>query len=173
MAAESPVRCSLVVESEPSALGRPCRQILSALQAKGFSQDDMFAVHLALEEAFLNAVKHGNKMDSTKKVTVEYAVDQEKVEICITDEGEGFDPGVIPDPRVGREFISSRGPRPSADQFLYAHRRVLLPREQPADGPLQRPADPGARERIRRLSRPAEQAPKKICRESRGPAGLA
>lgn len=109
MAAESPVRCSLVVESEPSALGRPCRQILSALQAKGFSQDDVFAVHLALEEAFLNAVKHGNKMDSAKKVTVEYTVDEEKVEICVTDEGEGFNPSMIPDPRVGENLYRPEG----------------------------------------------------------------
>lgn len=109
MAAESPVSCSLVVESEPSALGRPCRQILSALQAKGFSQDDIFAVHLALEEAFLNAVKHGNKMDSTKKVTVEYTLDQEKVEIVVTDEGAGFDPGAIPDPRVGENLYRPEG----------------------------------------------------------------
>lgn len=109
MAAETPVRCSLVVKSEPSALGRPCRQILAALDAKGFSQDDIFAVHLALEEAFLNAVKHGNKMDSTKKVTVEYAVDSEKVEITITDEGNGFDPRVIPDPRVGENLYRPEG----------------------------------------------------------------
>ncbi len=109
MAAESPVRCSLVVESEPSALGRPCRQILSALQAKGFSQDDVFAVHLALEEAFLNAVKHGNRMDSAKKVKVEYTVDEEKVEICVTDEGEGFNPSMIPDPRVGENLYRPEG----------------------------------------------------------------
>ncbi len=109
MAAETPVRCSLVVESEPSALGRPCRRILAALEANGFSQDDIFAVHLALEEAFLNAVKHGNKMDATKTVTVEYSVDQEKVEISITDEGNGFDPGTIPDPRVGDNLYRPEG----------------------------------------------------------------
>jgi len=109
MAAETPVTCSLVVKSEPSALGRPCRQILAALDAKGFSQDDIFAVHLALEEAFLNAVKHGNKMDSTKNVTVEYQVDEAKVEIRITDEGDGFDPGAIPDPRVGENLYRPEG----------------------------------------------------------------
>jgi len=109
MAAESPVKCTLVVESQPSALNRPCRQILSALDARGFTQDDIFAVHLALEEAFLNAVKHGNKMDASKKVRLEYCVDAEKVEICITDEGEGFDPGTIPDPRVGENLYRPEG----------------------------------------------------------------
>ena len=61
MASEAPIRSSVVAESTPAGLVEPCRQILAALAEKGFSQDDIFAVHLALEEAFLNAVKHGNK----------------------------------------------------------------------------------------------------------------
>jgi len=109
MAAETPVRCSVVVESKPAALGQLCQQILSVLEARGFSPDDVFAVHLAMEEAFLNAVKHGNKMDATKKVTIEYLVDQEKVEIRVMDEGEGFDPHRIPDPRVGENLYRPEG----------------------------------------------------------------
>ena len=109
MAAETPVRCSVTVQSKPSALEPSCQVILEALEARGFSQDDIFAVHLALEEAFLNAVKHGNRMDPTKKVTIEYVVDPEKVEIRMTDEGPGFDPGRIPDPRVGKNLYRPEG----------------------------------------------------------------
>ncbi|MCX5645579.1 MAG: ATP-binding protein [Phycisphaerae bacterium] len=109
MAAEMPVRRSVVVESRPSALEQSCREILSALEAGGFSQDDIFAVHLALEEAFLNAVKHGNRMDPTKKVQIDYTVNQEKVEISMTDEGPGFDPGRVPDPRVGKNLYRPEG----------------------------------------------------------------
>lgn len=109
MAAEIPVRRSVVLESRPSALEPSCREILTALEAGGFSQDDIFAVHLALEEAFLNAVKHGNRMDPTKKVTIDYLVDREKVEIQMTDEGPGFDPGRIPDPRVGKNLYRPEG----------------------------------------------------------------
>ena len=109
MTAELPVRRSVVVESRPAALEPSCREILAALAAGGFSQDDIFAVHLALEEAFLNAVKHGNRMDPTKKVTIEYLVDREKVEIRMTDEGPGFDPRHIPDPRVGENLYRPEG----------------------------------------------------------------
>jgi len=109
MAAEMPVKRSVVVDSEPSAVEPSCREILARLEASGFSQDDIFAVHLALEEAFLNAVKHGNRMDPAKKVTIDYVVDQEKVEICVTDEGPGFDPGGIPDPRVGQNLYRPEG----------------------------------------------------------------
>ena len=109
MASEAPIQCSMVVESKPSALGEPCRQILSAMGEKGFGQDDVFAVHLAVEEAFLNAVKHGNKMDPLKTVTVDYLVDEEKVDIRLTDEGEGFKPESIPDPRFGENLYRPEG----------------------------------------------------------------
>jgi serine/threonine-protein kinase RsbW len=76
---------------------------------KGFGQDDVFAVHLAIEEAFLNAVKHGNKMDPLKTVTVHFLVDEEKVDIRLTDEGEGFKPENVPDPRVGENLYRPEG----------------------------------------------------------------
>lgn len=109
MASETPVQCSVTVESRPSALEQPCRHILSAMAERGFSQDDVFAVHLAMEEAFLNAVKHGNKQDPCKKVTIEYVLDQEKADIWIGDEGPGFDPQDVPDPRVGENLFRPEG----------------------------------------------------------------
>ena len=109
MASEVPIHSSVVVESKPSGLREPCQRLLSLLEEKGYTQDDIFAVHLALEEAFLNAVKHGNKMDPTKKVMLEYLVDDERVEIRMADEGEGFDPRSIPDPRLGENLYRPEG----------------------------------------------------------------
>lgn len=109
MASKAPIQSSIVVESRPSSLNEPCQRLLSILEARGFTQDDIFAVHLALEEAFLNAVKHGNKMDPTKKVVFEYLVDDEKVEIRMEDEGRGFNPDSIPDPRTGENLYRPEG----------------------------------------------------------------
>lgn len=109
MASDAPIQSSLVIESKSSGLREPRERLLSILEEKGYTQDDMFAVHLALEEAFLNAVKHGNKMDPGKKVTLEYSVDQEKVEIRMLDEGEGFNPHGVPDPRVGDNLYRPEG----------------------------------------------------------------
>ena len=72
MASEAPINCSLVVESKSSAVVEVCKQILAKLKENNFDEDDIFAVHLTLEEAFLNAVKHGNKMDPTKKVKIDW-----------------------------------------------------------------------------------------------------
>ena len=109
MASKTPISCSMVVESRPSAVVEVCRQILSKLEDNSFSKDDIFAVHLTLEEAFLNAVKHGNKMDPTKKVKIDYSVDSDKIEVSVTDEGNGFEPESVADPRFGEGLFEPGG----------------------------------------------------------------
>ena len=76
-------------------------EIISEVKANGFNEEDVFAVHLALEEALINAIKHGNKMDAGKDVKIDYSVCPDKVDIIMTDEGEGFNPDSVPDPRCG------------------------------------------------------------------------
>jgi serine/threonine-protein kinase RsbW len=109
MASEAPISSSIVVESKPSAVVGVCKQILPKLEANGFGKDDIFAVHLTLEEAFLNAVKHGNKMDPAKKVKVDYSVGPDKIEIRVTDEGNGFEPESVADPRFGAGLYEPGG----------------------------------------------------------------
>lgn len=109
MAFEAPGNCSIVVESKSSAVTDVCKQILSKLEENKFDNDDIFAVHLTLEEAFLNAVKHGNKMDPKKKVKIDYCVAPDKVEISITDEGSGFEPESVEDPRFGKGLYEPGG----------------------------------------------------------------
>ena len=109
MASEAPINCSIVVDSESSAVVEVCKEILAKLEEHNFDKDDTFAVHLTLEEAFLNAVKHGNKMDPIKKVKIDYSVTPEKVEITITDEGKGFEPESVNDPRFGEGLYEPGG----------------------------------------------------------------
>jgi serine/threonine-protein kinase RsbW len=71
--------------------------LLEQLGTHGWSASDIFAIHLAAEEAIVNAIVHGNKLDATKKVRVSCVVTRDMARIEITDEGEGFDPGKVPD----------------------------------------------------------------------------
>ncbi|MHC4130936.1 MAG: ATP-binding protein [Planctomycetota bacterium] len=100
---------SIEIASIPSAVEDICLKIVSELQVANFNKDDIFAVHLALEEAITNAVKHGNKMDPDKKVKIKYKITSDKVEISITDQGDGFIPDRVPDPRVGENLYKSEG----------------------------------------------------------------
>ena len=109
MVSSTPFNFSIVVKSKPSAVVGVCEEVLSKLEANDFSKDDIFAVHLALEEAFLNAVKHGNKMDSSKEVRIDYNVDFDKVEISLTDQGDGFEPSSVADPRFGEDLYKPGG----------------------------------------------------------------
>jgi serine/threonine-protein kinase RsbW len=109
MVSRAPINFSIVVNSNPSEVVKVCDEVLSKLEANGFDKDDIFAVHLALEEAFLNAVKHGNKMDPNKKVKIDYSVDSDKIEISLTDEGEGFEPSSVADPRFGEDLYKPGG----------------------------------------------------------------
>ena len=109
MTSNAPTNCSMVIESKPSAVANVCEQILCKLKDNSFDKDDIFAIHLTLEEAFNNAVKHGNKMNPAKKVAIHYSIDSEKIEISITDEGDGFKPDSVADPRWGEGLLKPRG----------------------------------------------------------------
>ena len=73
-------------------------RILAELTAHGYSEKICFGIKLALEEALVNAIKHGNRMDRGKTVRVRYVVNEREFSIEIEDEGPGFDPGDVPDP---------------------------------------------------------------------------
>ena len=109
MASKTPDSRSMVVASTSSAAVEICRWVLSKLEANDFSRNDIFAVHLALDEAFLNAIQHGNEMDPDKEVRIAYSVGLDKIEISMTDEGKGFDPDVVPDPRYGENIYKTKG----------------------------------------------------------------
>lgn len=109
MTSKPPVSRSLMVGNNPSGIVAIWKEIVPKLEACSFSQDDIFAVHLALNEAFLNALSHGNKMDPDKQVKFDYSVKPDRVEVSVSDEGAGFDPDAVPDPRCGENLYKSVG----------------------------------------------------------------
>ncbi|WP_234445705.1 ATP-binding protein [Carboxylicivirga marina] len=64
---------------------------------------------LAVVEGVNNAIVHGNKLDKEKVVTVDYMIDEEKVEFTISDEGSGFDYTNIPDPTKPENLEKTHG----------------------------------------------------------------
>jgi serine/threonine-protein kinase RsbW len=100
---------SVVIQSSHDIVHKLCREILGDVKRSDFSQDDVFGIHLAIEEAMINAAKHGNDDDPLKRISVNYTVTADKFDISITDEGSGFKPEVVPDPRCGENLYKVTG----------------------------------------------------------------
>jgi len=85
--------------------------ILSQAARHGYCGQDQFALRLGLEEALSNAYRHGNARDPSKQIRVRWVINDEAAVICVSDEGNGFDPSRIDDPRKpeNREKPSGRG----------------------------------------------------------------
>ena len=90
-------RLAVDLPSERGSNRQVTDELLAQLGAHGWPEADVFAVHLAVEEAIVNAIVHGNKLDPSKKVHVTCEVSADRVLVSIADEGPGFDPASIPD----------------------------------------------------------------------------
>lgn len=84
-------------------------QFLEMLAQHGYDEKDRFCLHLALQEALVNAVKHGHRGDDSKKIAVRFQVSGEEALIEIEDEGPGFDPDAVPDPSASENLERACG----------------------------------------------------------------
>lgn len=73
-------------------------RIASLLEQHNWPMRDVFGMRLAMEEALVNAIKHGNRMDSSKQVFISCRFETNEISVIIEDQGEGFDLTQVPDP---------------------------------------------------------------------------
>src|SRR5205085_9881372 len=90
-------------------------QVVSDHIGRGIGLDDD-AVHwvgVAIRESVINAIKHGNRNDATKRVFVEFSTasppDAPGLNIRVRDEGEGFDPEEVANPLAPENLLKSSG----------------------------------------------------------------
>lgn len=89
---------AVTVPSDTSQAREVQERIIGLLEEREYSERDLFGVRLALEEALVNAIKHGNGMDPAKQVSIDCQFKDDRVRIVIEDEGGGFDVSTVPDP---------------------------------------------------------------------------
>ncbi|MDH4063790.1 MAG: ATP-binding protein [Acidobacteriota bacterium] len=76
----------------------------------GLDEDAISWVSVAVRESVVNAIKHGNQNDQSKRVVVEFAtVPDDRMMIRVADQGEGFDPEEIADPLAPENILKSSG----------------------------------------------------------------
>lgn len=99
------------IPSDTAEGKRVVEQLLDQLQQHEWAEHDVFGIHLAVEEAIVNAIKHGNQDDPAKLVHVVIQLSKERMWIQVTDQGSGFNPEEVPDPTDddNLELPSGRG----------------------------------------------------------------
>ena len=78
-------------------------------QAIGMDEDESFRVVMAVREATVNAVLHGNDYDPHKQVSVSFENTGTSLVITIADQGEGLDPATLPDPLAPENLLRGTG----------------------------------------------------------------
>ena len=82
-------------------------------QLAAFDEDSIHWIGVAVRESVINAIKHGNREDRRKHVTVEFQLSPrgrpEEFLVQVLDEGEGFDPDAIANPLDPENVLKSSG----------------------------------------------------------------
>ena len=87
--------------SSSDSVPRIVARIVAAARKGGFLGEGRTDFEIALHEAVANAVLHGNQADPTRSVRVRlYGQPGYGVVVAVRDQGTGFDPAAVPDPRT-------------------------------------------------------------------------
>jgi serine/threonine-protein kinase RsbW len=92
-----------------------CVQVVSDHVGRTLELDDdtQHFVGVAIRESVINAIRHGNRNDASKRVFVEFSTERRADAVHFTirvrDEGEGFDPSAVADPLAPENLLKPSG----------------------------------------------------------------
>ena len=102
-------RISYTLDSSLDSVNKLEQAAEQVAQRAGLDDDEVFRVSMAVREAAVNAVLHGNAYDPIKKMTAQFEVASGDLIIRITDQGKGLDPSTLPDPLAPENILSGSG----------------------------------------------------------------
>lgn len=83
--------------------------LMKRVEKNGVVNSEDSNLFIALDEAFVNAVKHGNKFDVTKFVRISAEVSSKEARFTVEDEGDGFNIAEVPDPTDTENLFKTSG----------------------------------------------------------------
>lgn len=105
----SPAEVREQLESTLESVDHAEELVMRAARDMGFDEDQQHEIGISLRECMVNAVVHGNRYNARKKVHFSVCHTQERLEIVIGDEGEGFDAAELPDPLAEENLLRQSG----------------------------------------------------------------
>jgi serine/threonine-protein kinase RsbW len=89
---------SLILQSKRSEISKLEDLLYTLNEFYGINQERFINFHIAVSEALINAIVHGNKESAEKRVIVDIYENEDSLEVVVKDEGEGFNQNILPDP---------------------------------------------------------------------------
>lgn len=99
----------LTIPSRLEELESVQKLISEATAAFGLSEDMAYWMELTVSESVINAIRHGNHFDPTKKAHLAISFDGESVEVIVDDQGEGFNLEELADPTRAENLLKPCG----------------------------------------------------------------
>lgn len=100
---------TLDLASEMESLSKVEKMIDSQSQILNIDDEVYGKYMLSLVECVNNAIVHGNKLDPNKMVHIHYLINNQRIIVTVSDEGEGFDPDTLPDPTAEENLTRECG----------------------------------------------------------------
>src|ERR1035438_524103 len=99
----------LALESSLESVDLAEAAVLREARELGFDEDDLHKIGISVRECMVNAVVHGNRYNSRKKVRLTLTRSPGALEVMVADEGDHFDIAQLPDPLADENLLRHSG----------------------------------------------------------------
>jgi serine/threonine-protein kinase RsbW len=97
------------LESSLDSVNRVEQAAEEMARTAGLEDEDIYRVAMAVREAAVNAVLHGNSYDPEKSITATFESTADSLIVKIADQGKGLDPDTLPDPLAPENLLRGSG----------------------------------------------------------------
>ncbi len=102
-------RVSYTLESSLESVNKAEQAARDIAVKAGFDEEEIDRISIAVREATVNAVLHGNQYDPKKRVTLAFETTPQALSVSVRDEGKGLNPDSIPDPLAPENLLKQSG----------------------------------------------------------------